>query len=59
MKPGNVAAFCIPDGIPRILMTRTGKKDWPLAKVIANHGDRPWNTINGTALQLSGYGPIM
>ena len=45
MKLGNAAAFCIPDGLPRILMTRTG-----LAKVIANHGDSPWGTLNGIAV---------
>ena len=22
-------------------------QSWPLAKVIANHGDSPWNTLNG------------
>ena len=25
-------------------------QNWPLAKVIANHGDSPWNTINGIAM---------
>ena len=25
-------------------------QNWPLAKVIANHGDNPWNTINGIAM---------
>ena len=24
-------------------------QDWPLAKVIANHGDKPWKTIDGIA----------
>ena len=27
-----------------------GDQNWPLAKVIANHGDNPWNTINGIAM---------
>ena len=25
-------------------------QNWPLAKVIANHGDSPWNTIKGIAM---------
>ena len=25
-------------------------QSWPLAKVIVNHGDSPWNTINGIAM---------
>ena len=25
-------------------------QSWPLAKVIANHGDSPWNTLNGIAM---------
>ena len=24
-------------------------QDWPLAKVLANHGDKPWYTIDGIA----------
>ena len=24
-------------------------QEWPLAKVIANHGDKPWKTIDGIA----------
>ena len=25
-------------------------QSWPLAKVIANHGDSPWGTLNGIAV---------
>ena len=25
-------------------------QSWPLAKVIANHGESPWNTLNGIAM---------
>ena len=25
-------------------------QSWPLAKVIGNHGDRPWGTLNGIAV---------
>ena len=25
-------------------------QSWPLAKVIVNHGDSPWHTINGIAM---------
>ena len=25
-------------------------QSWPLAKVIANHGDSPWGTLNGIAM---------
>ena len=25
-------------------------QNWPLAKVIANHGDSPWGTLNGIAV---------
>ena len=24
-------------------------RDWPLAKVVGNHGDKPWETIDGIA----------
>ena len=24
-------------------------RDWPLAKVVRNHGDKPWKTIDGIA----------
>ena len=53
MKPGNAAATCIPDGIPRILMTATGL--WQ--KLLKTMGIPPGEQYMALQRRLSGYGP--
>ena len=41
---------CSSDLYPRWNSPNFDDKSWPLAKVIANHGDRPWVKFNGIAV---------
>ena len=55
MKPGNAAATCIPDGIPRVLMTVTGL----LQKWLETMGTAPGTQEMESQWRLSGFGPII